>query len=334
MILGIFVAVSTIATGAPSSAYDYADIGFKAYQAQDYETAVAAFDQALALNNRLGNVAAQRAYALKKLGRNKQAISSFERARDLDAGENDDLYRREIALLSNEFNLSFYTAYREAATRSDFLAVTGPSLTQSQSALEGIWTPPSFGYRDGRLIQAFGRVIWGYEGNNFTLDSQSFQSGIGIRFKPLARTNLIFSAERLVALGDNARDDWMLRASYSWDQGYGFNPQEKQWRYLTFYGDIAVIDPKSPDIFLASEIRVGESFRVGSAMSLTPHMMLNSVYQKDDYHTIRIIEGGPGVSLKYYSEPSTIEVLIQYRQKLAGNSPDASGFIFTFVTGF
>ncbi|MDA5194289.1 NfrA family protein [Govanella unica] len=316
---------------AGPTAYDHAEAGFKAYAAGDYSASVAAFDAALALKPDLGTVAAQRAYALKTLGRNKEAIRSFQTAMELGETGIDNAYAREIKTLENSFDLAFYSVYRDAAFSKNFLAVAGPSLTQSQSGLEAVWTPPNIGYRDGRLLQAFARVFWGYHGNSFRMDSASSQMSAGLRMKPFRATNLMLSAERLIRVGSDARNDWMLRASYSWDRGYALDGQRQHWRYVTFYADAAVIDPVHPDLFLASESRFGESFRLGSQTSITPHAMLAAVLQKDHYRTISIVETGPGVSVKYHGNDLNIELLAQYRQKLAGSSIDASGFVLTFV---
>lgn len=348
-VLWAFMAAGAVqaAERAPDNAYDHADQGFRAYAAGDYKAAVSAFDAALALDPTLVAVAAQRAYALKKLYRNREAAQSFRMAIAQDvhgeneANGNNEIYAREIRTLENRFDLSYYAVYRPAAHDTNFLAIAGPSLTQSQSGLEAAWTPPVIGYRDGRTVQVFGRVLWGYLADSFIVDRDSWQAGAGLRWKPFRETNLVFSGERLFAIGYNARNDWMLRASYSRDKGYAFDGRRKHWTYATFYADAAVIRPADPDLVLASEARLGETFRLGRMITVTPHAMLAGVVQVDQQLTTSILEGGPGLSIKLHGNGraasyvgDALELLIQYRQKLAGSSTDTSGFVMTLVVQY
>ena len=244
--------------------------------------------------------------------------------------------------LENHFDSSAYLIYREAALSDGLLAAAGPSLVQSQGGVELAWTPPQIGFRDGKRLQLFGRLAWGHS-DNFALKEESAQAGIGVRYKPWRDHNLVFAAERLAAVGKAARNDWMLRASYSWDTGYDLQPEASSWRYGTLYLDAAVIDPADPDVLLAAEGRYGRSFLIsggayGPAWVTTPHVVVAGNVQKDAFHATTLLESGPGLSVKlFFADASeaahggTLEFLVQYRLKVGGDSAGGSGVVATMV---
>ncbi len=329
-----------------ASAHDHAAAGFAAYDAGDYRTAAAAFERALSEKPDLPLVAAQLGYAYRKLGRNRDAARAFRQALatgpelDMDARHR---LRREVQVSENAIDFSLYHVHRSAALSTRQVSLTGPSLTQSQSGAELSWLPPGIGYRDGRVFRLGGRILWGYEGKSLDPRGESVQAGIGASYKPFAAHNLVFGAERLIAVGDEARDDWMLRAGYSWARGYGADFAKRSWPYFTFYGEAAVIDPGNPDLLLAAEARAGRSFRLmgdgfGPVAVATPHATLAASRQKDSFAGTDLVEGGPGVSFKLHFADSpasahggSIELLLQYRAKIAGDSAGGSGLVLTLI---
>ncbi|RMF08654.1 MAG: hypothetical protein D6763_09550, partial [Alphaproteobacteria bacterium] len=225
-------------TGAPPppvTAYSLAEQGYKAYAAGDYGAAAAAFERALAIDPNQPDLAAQLAYTLKTLGDNRAAARWFRHAISHTHTEVDYRLRREVAILENRFDMSGYIIWRENALDGGALAAAGPSLTQSQGGTELSWTPPRVGLRNGRRLQLFARFLWGFEGDTLKIQDDSHQAGLGARYRPLKAHNLVITAERLMGIGDFARDNWMLRSSYSWDRGYGYEPGATSWDYVTFY---------------------------------------------------------------------------------------------------
>lgn len=332
------------------TAFSLADKGYKAYAAGDYRVAAQAFEASLALDPGQPALASQLGYTLRKLGRGKEAGRWFRHAITHTEGSPTYRMRREVEFAENSLDATAYLIWRENALDGSALAAVGPSLTQSQGGTELAWTPPRIGERNGRKFQVFGRLLWGFEGDSLNIQGESYQAGVGARYKPLERHNLVLTAERLIAVGDFARDDWMLRASYSWDTGFGYDPDRSRWTYATFYADAAVIDPGSPDVFLLAEGRYGQSFRIaggangpglGAGWVLTPHVTAASVLQHDSFNTTTLIEAGGGASLKLWFDDTpmrahgaSVELLIQWRGKLAGDSAGPSGFLSTLVLSF
>lgn len=330
---------------AADDPYVRAKAGFAAYERGDYKAAVAQFEAALAAKPDLPLAWAQLGYAYCKLSRNGAAAHAFRQALRAGITDNRYGYRREVQTLENRFDASAYLIYREAALSDGLLAAAGPSLAQSQGGVELAWTPPRIGFRDGRQLQIFGRLAWGHS-DDFALQEDSAQAGVGVRYKPWRDHNLVFSGERLAAVGSAARDDWMLRASYSWDTGYDLQPEEKSWTYATLYLDAAMIDPADPDLLLAGEARYGRALRIfggayGPAVLATPHLVIAGNVQKDDFHTTALVEAGPGLSAKLFfadapesAHGGTLELLVQYRVKIGGDSAGGSGMVATMVVQY
>lgn len=339
----ILVLAALVATpAAAEDVYARAQAGFAAYERGDYETAMVEFEAALAAKPDLPLAWAQLGYAYRKLHRNDEAAHAFRQALRTGINVNHYGYRREVQVLENHFDSSAYLIYREAALSDGLLAAAGPSLVQSQGGVELAWTPPKIGFRDGKRLQLFGRLAWGHS-NDFALKEESAQAGIGVRYKPWRAHNLVVAAERLAAAGDAARNDWMLRASYSWDTGFDLQPEEISWDYATLYLDAAMIDPADPDMLLAGEARYGRVFRIlgdayGPAWVATPHLVVAGNVQKDAFHVTTLLESGPGLSVKLFfadtpeaAHGGTLEFLVQYRLKVGGDSAGGSGVVATMV---
>jgi tetratricopeptide (TPR) repeat protein len=329
-------------------------LGYVLYAEGDLEAARAAFQAVLERDPGSVLLYDELGYLNLRLGDEKQADRWFRQAIDHrqaaqaatpeDAEARDErVYRlrSEVAQIENDADLTLYSMFRRGAGAPGAPNPSGRSLTQSQGGLEGAYRLPVPGLGAGRTIQAFGRVLWGYQTNSIRIRSESYQGGVGLRVKPLASQNLVFSFERLVSLGSAARDDWLARAGYSWALGYGFDPFKTSWPVVMVYGDAALAFPTGPDLFLSGEVRAGQSWRLGDHMAITPHLAVLGSRQEDGTVTTTLVEGGPGVSLKYYFDESeyrafgaSAEVLVQYRAKLGGNSTGASGAVATVVLSF
>lgn len=338
---------------APDNAAIRASLGYVCEAAGDLKAARTNFAAALErdpglltlydelgyLNLRLGDTTAADKWFREAIDRHR-AESAATSAQVAERDERLYRLRREVAQLEDDLDLSLYSIFRRGSG-AGAPNPTGRSLTQSQGGLEAAYRLPITGLGAGRTVQAFARLLWSYKPDSLAIRSNSYQSGIGFRVKPLARQNLVLSMERLVSLGKAARDDWLARAGYSWSLGYGFDPFRMSWPYVLVYGDAALAFPTGPDLFLTGEVRAGQSWRLGSRISITPHAVLEGSRQEDGPVTTTLVEAGPGISLKCYFDDSAYrayranaELLLQYRAKIAGNSTGTSGFAATFVFNY
>lgn len=274
------------------------------------------------------------AYLYMKQPDNEQAVYWFKRAIDnatpslagLPEEEKEleqHLYRmrKEVATLNNRWDITAYLSYRTDAEQQVTTPVgTSGGGVSSQGGLEVAYQPPEIGFRDGRIFQLFARVLWNVEPDSLRFDEDSYQGGIGARYKPFKRHNLFFSGEKLFRIGDDADDNWLLRALYTWDDGYALKPGEEHWNYTLLYGDAAYF-VDSPDYWTYyGEVRQGRTFNFDDCFLVTPHLVADGRYQDRGSATGSYIEGGAGVSFRYLFNNtryevyrSSFEVLVHYK---------------------
>lgn len=316
-----------------------ANLGYTAYNEADYKTAISQFERALktAPNNR--NIRLQLAYAYKVTGQNSPAKEQFKALIDT---YNDDTIpfalRREVEQLENRFNVNGYVIYRDKFTGARQL---GTDLTQSQAGMEISYHADNIGFNNGRRFQVYGRLLAGMKQDRLAFNPDSYQAGMGLRLKPLSNHNLVLSAERLVKLGDFARNDWMIRAGYSRDHGTDYRQDKAEWWHYSLYFDAALIDPASPDIFLTSQATGGYSMTVAEGLVLQPRLVGLISCQKDSFRQASLFEAGPGVNVRYHFNEtkyaayrSYIDLTVEYRIKLSGNSIGGSGPALSLLVHF
>ncbi len=318
-----------------------ANQGYEAYSRGDHATAISHFEQALKFSTdkyeeKLLHL--QLAYAYKISGRNDKAAENFKKVIDLDDGGSFPI-KREIEQLENRFNVTAYAIHRGESSRNP--QFSGPDLTQSQAGVEVSYQPEEIGFKGGRKFQIYGRLMSGMKPGRFEPDPDSAQAGIGLRLKPLPNHNLVFSAERLVKIGDFARNDWMLRAGYSRDHGTDYREDKNNWWSYSLYLDAAMIDPSDPDIYLTAQAISGYNMALSPGFVLQPRMTGLLTWQKDSFQQASLIEAGPGINMRYYFNDtkyeayrSHIDLTIEYRLKISGNSIGGSGPVVSLVVYF
>ncbi|PCJ31044.1 MAG: hypothetical protein COA93_11500 [Alphaproteobacteria bacterium] len=312
--------------------------GYEAYGRGDHSTAIMHFEQALKFIPEDKPLRLQLAYAYKILGQNDKAAENFKKVIDLDDDSSFPI-KREIEQLENRFSISSYAIYRDES--SNHRQLSGPDLTQSQAGLEVSYQPEKIGFKGGRKFQIYGRLMSGMTPEKFEPDPDSFQAGIGLRLKPLPDHNLVFSAERLIKIGDFARNDWMLRAGYSRDHGTDYREDKNNWWSYSLYLDAAILTPANPDIYLTAQAISGYNIALSPGLVLQPRMTGLLTWQKDSFQQASLIEAGPGINMRYYFNDSKyeayrshIDLTIEYRLKISGNSIGGSGPVVSLVVYF
>lgn len=313
---------------------DHAQKGYTAYNQGNYEQAAEAFLQALAVDPQNRNLMLQLAYSYKHQGRNNDAGYYFRAAIDENPTEAGYALKSEVQRLENTFDLSGYLIFRDQNDTRLNAPLSGPNLLQSQIGLEGA-------YRVASKIQFYGRLLGALNDGEISFSRDSTQAGVGLRYRPLENHNLVLSAERLVAVGDFARNDWMLRADYSLDLGPAYREDRKYWWSATLYLDSALIHPTDPDIFLTFQGITRFNWKIRPDLILRPHFVTHATWQKDSFRTSKLVEAGPGISFKFFFNDSTytawrayLELVAEYRFKLAGNSLGRSGPVMSFLVHF
>lgn len=290
------------------------------------EKVVAADSDYLALYEDLGYLHMRAKNNRRAAGWFKQAIDNrliypaFTRAErsDLDG----DLYplRKEVTKLTNRFDVNLHFALRsddfpESVAGGGFAGGVLPSQAGAEIAFE----PPEIGFRDERVFQAFVRLLANLEPNGVAPLEESYQGGLGVRYKPLRQQVLFLSVERLFRIGESSVDDWLLRGQYVFARGDGFRPRRSAWSSTHLYLDAGyfVDDPGTWAYY--AELRQGVTFRLGPGLLLTPHFVADGRYETPGGSRSSYVETGGGLSLKlfqrgrYQVETSAFEILLQYR---------------------
>ncbi|MAU42135.1 MAG: hypothetical protein CMF31_11010 [Kordiimonas sp.] len=261
-------------TQTNKATYDDIALGYQRYAEKDFAGAAGAFTRAINTGHRDRELDTQLAYAHKKAHHNSQASQYFRKAIDQHIPESQEAFylRREVEQLENRFTLNGYWILREQAIAQNQLPLTGASLAQSQAGLEGSYQPPHWGFNDGRQLQIFGRLLWAVDEDRIDPIAESTQGSLGVRYRPLRNHNLWFSAERLIAIGEGARNDWMLRASYSWDRGTDWREDTARWFYTTLYADLAMVRPQEPEWLATAQALGGVNVRLARGWALRAPM--------------------------------------------------------------
>ncbi|MEF3073774.1 hypothetical protein V2P20_01925 [Methylobacter sp. Wu1] len=201
--------------------------------------------------------------------------------------------------------------------------------------MELAFQPPVIGLRNERIFQVFTRFLWNAPPGGLNVDADSVQGGIGLRYKPFRKLDFYVSAEHLFKVGGDAINDWLLRASYGWNDGDEMKPGQSSWNYSTVYADLGYFINDPGIVAFYGEMRQGYSFNFYDAFLVTPHLVLDGRTQDHDESNISYLEGGGGFSFRYFfnesrytSARSSIELLAQYK---AGLSNIDGGFILTGV---
>jgi hypothetical protein len=319
------------------------DLAMVAVAVGDDETALASFREAEAQGALQGRAALDAAYAAKRLGRDEDAVRYFRlglaraRAGEFTLAPQAELdLRRDVATISRRWGFNGYVGYGGAgAAAAAPPAGGGQGVTQAGG--EVYWR--AGGYRRGRTLEVFGRAFEtvASERGDAT-GGQTLQGWLGVRHKPFESQNLVLEGSRMIALGRQARDDWMLRGAYSAGDGLDLRLDRRSWPMWSAYVDAAHIVDAGQTLG-AGEVRLGRSFRVGAdadgGLVLSPFLGAGGGYD-DGLDRPLALGWGPGLAGRYWTggtldqaPRSYVEMALQYRWRITGDER-ADGLFATF----
>lgn len=302
--------------------FRHLDIAYRHLREKNDPAAVeafkAGFSEAAGTSAHYGDAA----YAAKRAGDNTQAAAWFKAAleaqgaSELDGGKRFG-YQREIEQLQRTWGLVASASYQGGGF--------SPSASREvgQIGTELYWQPRDVGNHNGTSFQVYGRVYETvYDGVNDQTGGDTSQGALGARYKPWSGYSVVFAAERLLAGGDLARTDWLLRAAGSLGEGGDLDPMAQDWRYWSVYLEAArYLDARQSVV--SFESRYGHSWALsGGDIVLTPHLVLSG--DQDSLEADELSAGaGPGVSVRtwfggdrYTAPPSWFDLTLQYRDAL------------------
>lgn len=307
-------------------------------------------------------------YAYSRTGQNDKAIIAFKKAIDgiLDAGmraslrtsfqepqrqetseqtaDNERLYamRQQVREMSRQFQINAYQSYRSNTRQPNPNATPGfitGGLVPSQGGIEFLYQPSSIGYQDGKTFRLFGRSLWSNEPHSLRIDSDTIQGGIGAEYKPFRDINVYLSLEKLFKWGSQSENNWLIRTSWGYSDGYGMKPNQRSWNQTIVYLDAGYFLQHDNIRSLYAEVRQGRAYNFNNTTMITPHLTATGWGKRPDPLDASYLELGAGVSVKhlfnetrYEAARSSAEFIAQYRKAVAGQH--ASGWVLTAALQF
>ena len=286
------------------------------------------------------------AYATLRSGRDSEAVNYFKRS--IDAADSLKLRlepqmvfdtRRAVADITRQGGVIASLTYRGAGggVVSGFGASQGiVGNKTAQLGVEGYWRP--FGYRNGRYVELFARgftTLYSQAGGATGTDS--LQTALGIRWKPLSDHNAVLSLSRVFSKG--APDDWLAQVGYSLDVGTDLRVDVDNW-WTTRVAAEAGRYFQNPQNYGLASLQVGKSFRMGGEGKtvLYPHGVAAAEYNSLLVDKLSV-GAGPGVSLRHwfredrYAAPrSYVDFSLQYRFRLSGDERAKGLFLTSLIS--
>lgn len=278
-----------------------------AIRVNDDRSAQALFARARAKGSLRDTIVLDAAYVNKRRADNAAAYALFAQALQEDAAGPKALapdFRIKLGREAYELDRSWGV---NAALLSGAAVFAAPGVGGAAASGEGrttqvggeiYWRPPVIGYRNARTVDVFARgfATLQDDAGGFT-GGESVQAYAGVRWKPFTSQTLVLEGSRLIAIGDGARNDWLLRAAWSHERGLDTAESARsRWAMQTYAEVDRLFDPGQTLVF--SYLRVGRAFRLGPRLVVTP--LVDASVSWDELGAPRTAAGiGPGVGVRY-----------------------------------
>lgn len=325
-----------IARGAFSTIRE-ADVGYLAVAVGNDQTALQLFDRAHARGQLPPRATIDAGYTAMRQFQNPKAIAYLMEGIDAKAAglidiDDQKLFetRRTVSDLTRVWGINTSISYGKVGSAPNpFLTVNSPASTYtSQLGTEFYWRPEEFGNRNGALFDVFGRLFETlYDQAGGPTGLRTTQGMVGARWKPFSDHNLVLEVDKLIKLGDAARDDTLLRAAYSYTVGTDLRAIDTHWPTWYIYAEVDKFLQKS-QLVGVFEGRFGHSFRldpISTSLVFFPHAVVAASYD-DSFAVKDAYSVGAGGSLRYWfgetkykAPPSYWELTLQYRFRVGGD---------------
>lgn len=274
-------------------------------------------------------------YAAQRAYRNDWAATWFSEGVDaIDAGQlsQDPKVRRNlteaISDLERQWGFNAALGYGTVGVMNPAFAPSLSARKTLQASQEVFWRPPVIGNRNGGRVELYARMGQAlYDGTGGATGMSTNQAVLGARWKPFRTQNVVVAVERFLRVGDNSRNDWLLRAAWSEGRGGGLRQDVKNWSYWQVYAE-ADRFTENPQTLGTLDVRYGRAFRMDQAsprLVVVPYAGVTGGY--DNLLARKGTLGvGPGVLARYWfrgdshhAERSFVELNLQYRLRVAGD---------------
>lgn len=269
------------------------------------------------------------AYALKAGSHRAEAAQQFRQALPgIDDPQKHYGIRREIQQMEDKWVTVGSATYRDGVARASGTPGLQNYLDSVQYGMESVYSPDDWQH-DGRRVQLYGQLFVSSDSGKANINGRSAQGALGIRATPLKDTEWYLYAARLVGVGSDALDDWQLRTTYAYTEGFDYDPTREHWPYLFLTPDIAYIVDRD-ELYTNVEGRYGHSIRADNWV-FTPHLVGAAAHQRIRDTGSDSVEFGLGASIKYWfaetaerAPRGSSELILQWREPV-GSSEDKGG---------
>ena len=338
--------------------------GFTLAKLGENNSALEVFERYLAAYPRASRVLKEVAFLRMREGLNTPATQSFRGAIDLSnlrleygptpperSLQQKSIYdlKKEVSALEHSFSVGGFIA------RTDLIGDRGSQLYEgnipSQAGVEAAWAPPKIGFRNHRKFELTARILGSFDEDAWRYNDRSTQLAVGFRYKPFSAINAVGVLERLIKIGDDSEDNWLIRGLYSQDWGVdpAFGPA--LWHsgkvYLDFgaFLDDSVSGGRRESFY--GELKDGFVYRIHENWGLYPHVIVDTHWDSSDAPLGTYLEGGVGLELTGWLKESVHRshavrpaFFIQYKWGTleeafsSGEGRDYEGFVFGTTISF
>ena len=238
--------------------------------------------------------------------------------------------RREVREAERTWTLSAFQAWRPrgsaGASGGGAAGLQRDGLIAAQGGAELAWRLPEMrSAAGGRETELFVRALWSQQGESLAINDRSVQGGVGLRWQPLVGSAWRLTAERLVAVGEDARDDWLLRLAWGATLGDERVPGRTAWPAGQLYLEAGRFFRDGGSTAFYGEGRLGFTMPLNGGWTVTPHGVVAAREVRPDPTAESWAEAGVGLALRrafggttHSADRGRIEWLMQYRARVSG----------------
>lgn len=345
----------TLAAAAPLSQRERIELAYLYVKAGDDESAVQAFRQADAQGGLPLTALLDAGYTAVRAFRDAEATAYFDRAVTTTTPQQtgspaltpaQSAQRlHELKRFSGEVSrtwgvLASLVSRHGAGVEPGFGVVGARGNEQTlQTGVEGYWRP--WGYRNGAYTELFARGFGTLDGPaGVWTGKDSFQGGVGARWKPFSSTNLVLSVSRV--FGPNVNDSWLAQEAWSLDKGSELRLDVPHWWTLHVYGEAGqYFGNGRHDNYALGSVLAGRSFRMDADPNLVvlPHVFLGVEHASNDPSARTASSVGVGViGRRWFRGDETrgprsyAEITMQYRHRLSGDERMSGPYLSALVS--
>jgi len=175
--------------------------------------------------------------------------------------DDNTFVKRETAFVNQNWGAQAYV-YRTEFGDDEVESAAGgftdiEGILASQLGAEIWWRPPKYGFRDHKLLDVFVRFLANFEPNSWTPNEDTYQLGVGFRYKPFKWSNYRIGIEKLIAIGDAAEDNTLWRNALAYEVG---ERPKKIWEWgftgRSYFEASYYMEPRKRWVYFA-DLKVG-----------------------------------------------------------------------------